>query len=208
MGIQKFMASQLRQPSGWFGSLVMSRLLNKVNGQIVSATLALLDVKPEHHVLEIGFGGGSALSRLVKGASSGVITGVDISPEMVRRAERRFRRDIQAGRLRVQVGDATHLPFGASVFDRVFTINTIYFWPNTLEGLGEIYRVLQHDGMAAISIRSKDKMEKQAVTTYDFRLFSADDVVGFMRRAGFREIRVDHHDQDKWYDQVIVVGSR
>ncbi len=207
MGMRRFMASQFRQPSGWFGSLVISRLLNKVNGQIVNATIAQLDVRPEHHVLEIGFGGGSALSRLVKGASSGVITGVDISPEMVRRAERRFRRDIQTGRMRVQVGEAAHLPFGAAVFDRVFTINTIYFWPNTMEGLGEIYRVLKQGGMAAISIRSKEKMAKRVVTKYGFRLFSADDVAGLMRQAGFREIRVDHRDQDKWYDQVIVVGS-
>jgi ubiquinone/menaquinone biosynthesis C-methylase UbiE len=158
--------------------------------------------------LEIGFGGGSALSRLVKCASSGIIAGVDISPEMVRRAERKFGSEILVGRLQVQVGDVSKLPFGAGAFDRVFTINTIYFWPSALEGLSEIYRVLRHDGRAAISIRSKDKMEKQSVTKYGFRLFSADEVAGLMRQAGFRDIRVDHRDQDKWYDQVVVVGSR
>jgi hypothetical protein len=51
-------------------------------------------------------------------------------------------------------------------------------------------------------------MEKHAVTKYDLRLFSADDVAGLMRQAGFREIRIDHRDKDKWYDQVIVVGLR
>lgn len=202
------MASQLRQPSGWFGSIVMSRLLNKVNGQIVDATLALMDVKPEHHVLEIGFGGGSALSRLVNGAGSRVVAGVDISPIMVRRAERKFSSEIRSGRLQVQVGDVSKLPFGDAIFDRVFTINTIYFWPNTLGGLGEVYRVLRRDGWAAISIRSKEKMEKQSVTKYGFRLFSGDEVAGLMGQAGFREIRVDHRDQNKWYDQVVVVGCR
>ncbi len=206
--MQRFMAAQLRRPRGWFGTFVMSRFLNRVNGQIIDRTLALLDARAEHCILEVGFGGGSALSRLAKGASSGVITGVDISPEMIRQAERRFRHEIQIGRLRVQLGDITHLPFAAAVFDRVFTINTIYFWPDALQGLGEIYRVLKQDGLAAISIRSKEKMEKHAVTKHDFRLFSADDVAGLMRQAGFREIRVDHRDKDKWYDQVIVVGSR
>lgn len=204
----RFMASQLRQPSGWFGSIVMSRLLNKVNGQIVDATLTLMDVKPEHHVLEIGFGGGSALSRLLNGMGSKVVAGVDISPDMVRRAERKFNREIRSGRLQVQVGDVNKLPFGDAAFDRVFTINTIYFWPDTLAGLGEVYRVLRPDGGAAISIRSKDKMEKQSVTQYGFRLFSADDVAGLMTQAGFRDIRVDHRDQDKWYDQVVVLGRR
>jgi len=208
MGIRRFMASQLRQPSGWFGASVMSRLLNRVNRQIVDRTLTLLDARAEHNILEIGFGGGSALSRLAKQANSGVITGVDVSPEMIRHAERRFRHQIQSGRLRVQLGDATHLPFASDSFDRVFTINTIYFWPDVLQGLGEIYRVLKQDGLAAIAVRSKEKMEKHAVTKYDFRLFSADDVAGLMRQAGFREIRIDHRDKDKWYDQVIVVGSR
>ena len=204
----RFMASQLRQPSGWFGSIVMSRLLNKVNARIVDATLTLMEVKPEHDVLEIGFGGGSALPRLVNSASSGVIAGVDISPDMVRRAERKFRSEIRAGRLRVQVGDVSKLPFSDAAFDRVFTINTIYFWPSTLGGLGEVYRVLRHDGRAAISIRSRDKMQKQSVTKHGFRLFSADEVASLMRQAGFREIGVDHRDQHKWYDQVVVIGSR
>jgi ubiquinone/menaquinone biosynthesis C-methylase UbiE len=186
----------------------MSRLLNKGNGQIVDRTLTLLDASAEHCILEIGFGGGSAISRLVKKASGGVIAGVDISAEMVHRAERQFRREIQTGRLRVQVGDVSCLPFAAVVFDRVFTINTIYFWPDVLQGFGEIYRVLKQDGLVAISLRSKEKMEKHAVTKYDLRLFSADDVAGLMRQAGFREIRIDHRDKDKWYDQVIVVGLR
>lgn len=204
----RFMASQLRQPSGWFGSIVMSRLLNKVNTQIVDTTLALMDVKPEHRVLEIGFGGGSALSHLVDSAGSGAIAGVDISPEMVRRAESKFSSEIRSGRLQVQVGDISKLPFADALFDRVFTINTIYFWPNTLGGLRELYRVLRKDGRATISIRSKNKMEKQSVTNYGFRLFSADELAVLMAQSGFREIRVDHRDQDKWYDQVIVVGCR
>lgn len=202
------MAAQLRRPKGWFGAFVMSRFLNRVNGQIIDRTLTLLDVRAEHCILEIGFGGGSALSRLAKEAGSGVITGVDISPEMIRRAERRFRQEIETGRLRVQIGDVTHLPFSDGVFERVFTINTIYFWPDALQCLGEIYRVLKPSGLAAISIRSKEKMKEHAVTKYDFRLFSADDVTRLMGQAGFREIRVDHRDQDKWYDQVIVVGLR
>lgn len=204
----RFMASQLREPSGWFGSIVMSRFLNNVNRQIVDATLALMDVKPEHHVLEIGFGGGSALSRLVQSGGSRGVTGIDISPVMVRKAERKFRSEIRSGRLHVQVGDVSKLPFDDSVFDRVFTINTIYFWPNTLAGLSEVYRVLRPEGRAAISIRSKDKMEKHSVTKYGFRLFSGDEIADLMRQAGFREIRVDHRDQDKWYDQVVVIGSR
>lgn len=206
--MQQFLAAQLRQPQGWFGSVVMSRILNRVNGKIVDATLALLAARPEHDVLEIGFGGGSAMRRLARRASSGVITGVDISPEMVQRAQRQFQSEIQSGRVRVQLGDIARLPFGDSAFDRVFTVNTIYFWPDTMQGLAEIYRVLRPAGIAAISIRSRDKMAKRGVTKHNFTLFSADEVANFMRGTGFRDVSVDHRDQDKTWDQAVIVGFR
>jgi ubiquinone/menaquinone biosynthesis C-methylase UbiE len=206
--MRRFMASQLRQPSGWFGSLFMGRLLNRVNAEIVEATLALLGITPEHDVLEIGFGGGSALRRLTGEPRTGVITGLDLSPEMVARAQRNFRRRIEAGQLQLQLGSVAHLPFPDAVFDRVFTINTIYFWQNAAQGLAEIYRVLRPGGLAAIGIRSKEKMEKHAITKYDFRLFSPEDVSDLMAHAGFRSLRIDHRHRDRWYDQVIVIGAR
>lgn len=208
MALQRFMAAQLRRPSGWFGSLVMGRLLDRVNRQIVERTLELLEIKPEHDVLEIGFGGGLALSRLLETAGNGVISGVDISPEMVQRAEKRFRDYVRNGRLRVQLGDVSRLPFAGAAFDRVFTVNTIYFWPEPQAGMQEICRVLKPGGLAAIAIRSREKMEQHGVTRHGFRLFSPDDVVTLMGQAGLREVRVDHRDRDKWYDQVVIVGAR
>ena len=208
MGMQRFMAAQLSKPSGLFGSLVLSRIMNRVNRKIVERTLELLELSPNQQVLEIGFGGGVALRLLAKRLSNGVVSGVDFSADMVRRAERNFRYEISEGRVRVQFGDVSALPFPEAVFDRVFTINTIYFWPDTLRGLSEIRRVLKSGGRAAVSIRSKEKMAKRAVTKHGFRLFSADDLADAMRQAGFRNVQVDHRDHEHWYDQVIVVGSR
>jgi SAM-dependent methyltransferase len=137
-----------------------------------------------------------------------MVCGVDLSPGVVRQAERRFREEIAAGRLRVQLGDISHLPFPDGTFDRVFTINTIYFWPDTSRGMAEIRRVLKANGKAAVGIRSREKMEQHSVTKHDFRLFSGEEVADVMRQAGFADVKIDHSDQDKWYDQVIVVGSR
>jgi arsenite methyltransferase len=208
MGIQQFMASQLRQPKGWFGSLVLSRVMNRVNRRIIDSTLALLKLDAQHRVLEIGFGGGVALVLLAKLIRSGVVSGVDISADMVRRAERRLRREITEGRVQVQLGDISHLPYEDAVFDRAFTINTIYFWSDALRGLGEMRRVLKDGGLAAVSLRSGEKMQKYAVTKHNFRLFAADEVANLMRQAGFHDVRVDHRDRDKLYDQVVVVGTR
>jgi SAM-dependent methyltransferase len=83
-------------------------------------------------------------------------------------------------RLRVQLGDIAALPFASATFDRVFTINTIYFWPNTVQGLGEIRRVLKPGGLAVIALRSRENMERVLFTQPGFRLFSPPEVPPIM----------------------------
>ena len=208
MGVGRFMAKQLCQPSGWFGSQVLSRLMNLGNWKIVETTVELLEIQPQHRLLEIGFGGSAGLARLAERVQSGVVTGVDFSAEMVCRAERRFHKEISAGRMKVQQGDVSQLPFPDESFDRVLAVNTIYFWPDTMRGLREIHRVLKADGRVAVAIRSKEKMSKYTVTRHGFRLFSAEELVDVIQRVGFQQLRIDHRDQEKTYDQIVVVASR
>jgi ubiquinone/menaquinone biosynthesis C-methylase UbiE len=208
MRLQRFMASQFRKPNGWFGSLLFGGLMNRINGKIIDSTIELLELKPQHHVLEIGFGGGSSLQRIATILNGGTISGIDFSPEMVRQAERRFRREIAEGRIHVQLGSVAQIPFPDLSFDRIFAVNTIYFWPDALQGVAEIYRVLKPGGRAAISIRSREKMEKYAVAKYGFALFSPDDVANLMQQSGFLHIRIDHRDREKLYDQAAILGAR
>jgi arsenite methyltransferase len=206
--LNRFLAAQLRQPSGWFGALFMGRMLNRTNGQIIRRTLELLDPAPSDHVLDIGFGGGSGLARLATMLTSGKAVGVDISPEMMERAQRRFAREIASGRMQVVLGDVAQLPFPVATFDRVLTVNTIYFWAEVPRALAEIRRVLKPAGRAAIGLRSREKMQPHGVTRHSFRLFAPDEVVALMKDAGFGDVQVEHRDPDRWYDQVIVTGSR
>ena len=202
------MAGHFRKPHGWLGSLVFGRFMNRINRKITDETITLLEIKPQHQVLEIGFGGGVGLARVAQAVSRGKVSGIDFSPEMVSQAERRLRRQIAEGRMQVQFGDVSAIPFPDATFDRVLTINTIYFWPDALQGMEEIRRVLKDGGRGAVSIRSGEKMANYPVTKYDFRLFSSEDVASLMERVGLRDIRVDHRDRDKWYDQVVVIGTR
>jgi len=200
------MAAQMRKPSGWFGSVLLRRLLNRMNMAVVESTLSRIELEPHHHVLEIGFGGGAALGLVSKHLTTGVVTGVDFSPEMVREAERHFRHEIANGRLRVQLGDIAALPFASATFDRVFTINTIYFWPNTLQSLGEIRRVLKPGGLAVIALRSRENMERVSFTQHGFRLFSPPEVPPIIQQAGFTIVKLTHEKQGTHFDEVIVSG--
>ncbi len=186
----------------------MSPLLNRANRTLVEKTLTVLGIEPDHMVLEIGFGGGLAIAQASKRMTTGVICGVDFSADMVRQSRRRFRREISQGRVRVQIGDVSQLEFPAASFDRAFTINTIYFWPDVMRGFSEISRVLKDGGRIAVSLRPKNKMQKFAVTQHNFQLYHPTDVAALMTRAGFRDVRVHHEPSDKFYDDVVVEGTK
>jgi ubiquinone/menaquinone biosynthesis C-methylase UbiE len=204
--LKHFMAAQMRKPSGWFGSVILRRLLNRMNMAIVESTLSRIGLEPHHHVLEIGFGGGAALALVSKRLITGVVTGVDFSPEMVREAELRFRHEIANGRFRVQLGDIAALPFASATFDSAFTINTIYFWPDTVQGFGEIRRVLKPGGLAVVALRSRENMERVSFTQHGFRLFSPPDVPPLMQQAGFTNVKLTHERQGTRMDEVVVSG--
>jgi SAM-dependent methyltransferase len=207
MSFKQFMAAQLRKPSGWFGSLVMSRMLNRMNIEIVTSTLARLDLQPQHNVLEIGFGGGAALALVAAQLTTGVASAVDFSPEMVEAAQHRFKNEIANHRVHVQFGDVSQLPFPPASFDRVFTINTIYFWSDTQQGLAEIRRVLKPGGVAIIALRSRENMERVSMTQHGFRLFSPDEVPELMQQAGFTNITMIHEKQGTRFDEVLVSAT-
>ncbi len=58
MNFAKFIAAQLRQPSGFFGRYVMVHLLNRLNVSINTLAFEALQLDPCDFVLEVGFGGG------------------------------------------------------------------------------------------------------------------------------------------------------
>jgi SAM-dependent methyltransferase len=206
LALEHFMAAQMRKPRGWFGSVILRPMLNRMNTAVVESTLSRMALEPNFDVLEIGFGGGKALGLVRKRLAAGVVTGVDFSPEMVLGAERRFRHEIDEGRVRVQLGDIAALPFASATFDRVFTINTIYFWPDTMRGFEEIRRVLKPGGLAVIALRSRENMERVSFTQYGFRLFSPHEVAPFMLQAGFANVKFTHERQGTRFDEVLVSG--
>lgn len=71
---------------------------------------------------------------------------------MVHAASRRNHATIKAGRVNVRQGNAADLPFAELAFDKVFSINCLYFWTEPLTALQGIYRVLKPGGMLVITL--------------------------------------------------------
>lgn len=127
---------------GRLGGLVMAR----GNRDMARRCIDLLQVQPGDAVLELGFGPGVAIELLARAGTAGRIVGLDPSQEMHRQAAARNAEAIRAGRVRLDAGSATELPYASASFDRALASNTLQLWPDPSAGLREAHRVLKPGG--------------------------------------------------------------
>jgi ubiquinone/menaquinone biosynthesis C-methylase UbiE len=187
MSFKKFMASHLRQPHGFIGKLV-GLLMNKGNDFINRFTLEQLNLIKGDHILEIGFGNGKYIYEIAQQNQNGIIAGVDYSKTMVQEAKKKNQTFIHQSIVHIKHGTSDQIPFENNYFDKVYTVNTIYFWQHPENDLKEMLRVLKPGGKLLISFVSKKRMEKIAFTKYQFRLYEPDEIIQMVTRMGFEEI--------------------
>lgn len=185
----RYLAGQLRRPSGRFGRWVMTRGLDDGNADLIEATLCELELGATDRFLDLGFGGGLALRKAAE-RTSGAMWGVDFSPDVVIAASKRLQALVASGRLGLLTGDVTDLPLKDGLVDAICTTNTIYFWPELSAGLRELRRVLAPGGRLAVGYSGRDKMGRfHNITQHGFRTFEPQDLERPLLDAGFSDVR-------------------
>ena len=184
------LAQQARQPKGLFGRLFgmgMGRMNQGVNEWVVS----LLDLQPDHVVLELGFGPGKALEVAERLVTNGRLCGLEMSPTMMDQASRLNREAIQKGKISLRLGEAANLPYPNFMFDRVFCVNVIYFWTAPERELAEIFRVSKKGALLGIYVGDKEQMAAVPMTkTGLFRLYSPEELRSLLEAQGFTDCEI------------------
>lgn len=204
--ILRVVANQFRRPTGVLGHL-WGAVMNRGNARMIAGTVDALDVQPKHQVLEIGFGGGASIDLLLELTSEGHVVGTELSEILLAQARRRFADAIHHRRLDLVSAPVEMLPFENARFDRVCTINTIYFWTDPLRGMNEIYRVLRPGGRFVLGMRPAATLQRFPFTRYGFVLYETTKAESLLARAGFHEVRVELH-KDKSIEYICTVGGK
>jgi ubiquinone/menaquinone biosynthesis C-methylase UbiE len=196
--LERFIAKQLAKPSGLFGRFITARLLDKGNLLMNELTLERLGPGSSDRVLEVGFGSGYLIERILTSTQCEYVAGVDLSPEMVKLVKRRVRKYIRNGRVDLRLGSIEALPYADSEFTKLCTVNTLYFWPDPALALAECRRVLTTGGLLVLCFNAKQDLEKWPAHRHGFRLFEIAEIKDLLVNAGFGAIDVaERHDPEQ-----------
>ncbi|HEY8389123.1 MAG TPA: class I SAM-dependent methyltransferase, partial [Parasegetibacter sp.] len=149
-----------------------------------------------HRLLEIGHGNGSHIEWMLKLADGLHYQGVDISGTMIAEASRLNEPFVNANRVSFVLSDGKSLPFDKNQFDRIFTVNTVYFWEEPDSYLKEIIRTLKPAGVFSLGYGTKNSMNKLPFTQFGFTLYNPEEIEEMIRKAGFNLIGSVHHTEE------------
>jgi len=109
-----------------------------------------LNLRPGIKVLDVACGTGVlACEAAVRVDPGGGVTGLDRNEDMLAVARRK------APGIDWQLGRAEALPFGDESFDAVVSQFGLMFFEDRAAALGEMWRVLRHDGVLAVAVWDK-----------------------------------------------------
>lgn len=183
-----FIARQSAHPTGWFGHVV-ARVMALDTARANRRVLARLEPKPGENVLELGCGHGRTLREIARRVAPGLAVGVDPSEVMRSVARRTLRREIAAGRARIEDGRADRVPCPDAGFDKVVSVHTLYFWPDLDAGLRELRRVLRDGGELLLAFHDGSHPAKaKELPASVYTLHRAETVADALEAAGFHEI--------------------
>lgn len=187
---RKYLAAQLRRPSGLVGRLLVAPILNRRNAVLNEAVLQSLGLEETDRVLEVGFGGGDLMSRVLPRISSGHLIGADFSQDMVELCARRFSSAIADGVLELVCASVEELPLAGCSVDKACTANTIYFWGDPVAAAVELHRVIAPGGRLVIGFAPRQTLERLPVTEHGFAMYEADEVRALLLEAGFDDVSI------------------
>jgi arsenite methyltransferase len=143
------LAEQLKQEFNEWAEQGRGDEMERHHLPIFEPVLPIMNVQPSDRVLDLGCGSGWATRLVAKRFHPTKIVGIDISDEMVRRATEQSK---EIANIEFLHGAAERIPLPDTSIDKIFSIESFYYWPDQMMGLKEAKRVLAPGGKIFILI--------------------------------------------------------
>jgi len=141
--------TQCRKPKWWLGRAYLW-LMNRSHVGLTTWGLKHVAIEKDDTLLDVGCGGGRTIQTLAGIVTEGKVYGIDYSAESVAVSRKVNRERISDGRVDVQHGSVSSLPFPDGAFDLITAVETHYYWPDAVNDLRELLRVLKPGGSLVV----------------------------------------------------------
>jgi ubiquinone/menaquinone biosynthesis C-methylase UbiE len=172
-----------------------------------SKALNLLTFKENEAVLEIGIGNGKFLKLISKKVPNGLVTGIDISSTMLFLAKCYNFRLIRQKKVQIWNKNVENLNFEKESFDKIISLNTIYFWKNPTNIIEQLYHVLKPNGQLLLAFNSKKEMIKSGYNSEIFTFYELSEVENLLKEANFTIIQ-SRFEQFKIEDCYCIIAQK
>lgn len=194
----ELVTSQLSNPRDEIGRAV-GDWMAKNNLNMSKTAYQRLQVNHRDTVLEIGPGNGSLVGYLVTEDNKVTYKGIDISETMIEAAKAANKQFIRNGQVEFEKSAAEAIPFGDASFDRVVSVNCIYFW-DLIKAVSEIYRVLKPGGRVVIASLTPATMKAAPLLNAQAGFRNLDlsrpALEHLFSDAGFGQVEVEDYSED------------
>ncbi|WP_408007415.1 class I SAM-dependent methyltransferase [Pseudalkalibacillus sp. A8] len=195
MGFLEDFSMQFRHPRGFWGK-VTGHILALTTGSRNDWTLSKLNIEPDDHVLEIGFGPGIGIYKCANNIQSGKVIGIDISTTMKEQASRRNRPFIESGKVELKVGTVESLEIPKDYFHKIYSVNSVMFWEDRVTEFEKLFSHLKPGGVIATTYQPmfKGATEKDAI--------DAEELTVLLEKIGFSEVSFEVKNSSQYLPSV------
>jgi len=188
----QIIAQNLANPQGEKG-IEIGEMMNATNIGMTLESIKTLLIGVNEQILEIGHGNADHVKSILNKATNIQYTGIDISETMHQEAIRRNAAFEDQADFVLYEGEK--LPFQDKTFDKIFTVNTVYFWKQPVEYLNEIYRVMKDKGTFVLTFGQREFMEKLPFTQFDFKLYSNSEMEETVSKSHFKRMKISEREE-------------
>lgn len=188
----KILAQNLANPQGEKG-IEIGEMMNATNIGMTLESIKTLLIEDDENVLEIGHGNAAHVKSILNKAQNVKYTGIDISETMHNEAKRL--NEAFQNQAEFVLYEGNQFTFKDKTFDKIFTVNTVYFWEKPVDYLNEIYRVLKDNGTFVLTFGQRDFMETLPFTQFDFTLYNTDEMEETVSKSHFKRMKISEKEE-------------
>jgi len=181
-------AAQLKHPTGEKG-IEMANMMHETNINMTRHSVQNLNIKVGNSILELGHGNAGHVEFIFEQAENLKYYGLEMSELMFQEARQINRNFVSQKQAFFSLYDGNDIQFQDNYFDKIFTVNTIYFWQNPEKFVLEIYRVLKEKGTFSLTFAEESFMKTLPFTKYEFELYSTEKAESLIQKTLFKIIK-------------------